>query len=77
MPASRPVRSPCGTLSADSLDLGGEQWQLQKHEADILHRMFGLLRYAADLRHLDLSDHPGLREQVARLGTDPATRNRR
>ncbi|MEV7114390.1 hypothetical protein [Streptomyces anulatus] len=68
---------PRAHLSADSLDLGDEQWQLQKQEADILHRMFGLLRYAADLRHLDLSDHPGLREQVARLDTDPAIRNRR
>ncbi|MFE8916063.1 hypothetical protein [Streptomyces globisporus] len=56
---------------------GDKQWQLQKHEADILHRAFGLPRHAADPRHLDLSDHAELREQVVRLDEDPALRNRR
>ncbi|MFF6931231.1 hypothetical protein [Streptomyces californicus] len=59
------------------MDIGDEKWQFQQHEADILHCMLGLLRYAADPRHLDLSDHPDLRDQVARLYKDPTIRSRR
>lgn len=69
--------NPRAHLSPERLYVGDDQWQFQQHEADILHRMVGLLRYAADPRHLDLSDHPELREQVARLTTDPVVRPRR
>ncbi|MFF4858688.1 hypothetical protein ACFY2N_27795 [Streptomyces rubiginosohelvolus] len=57
--------------------MGDDQYQLQQHEADILHRMLGLLRYAADPRHLDLSDHPDLREKIARLAKNLTKRNPR
>ncbi|MFF0509130.1 hypothetical protein ACFYUH_36870 [Streptomyces fimicarius] len=69
-------KDPRAHLSPERLDLVDERWQLQQHEADILHRMLGLLRYAADPRHLDLSDHPGLRERIARIGQAPTVRNR-
>ncbi|MFJ8848377.1 hypothetical protein ACIRFF_36450 [Streptomyces cyaneofuscatus] len=67
---------PRAHLSADRL-AGDVEWQLQQQQADIVHRMLGLLRYAADPRHLDLSDHPDLRERVANLDQDPAIRSRR
>lgn len=69
--------NPRAHLSPERLDVGDEKWQFQQHEADILHRMLGLLRYAADPRHLDLSDHPDLRDQVARLYKGPTIRTRR
>ncbi|MFJ8870568.1 hypothetical protein ACIRD6_33055 [Streptomyces sp. NPDC102473] len=67
---------PRAHLSPDHLAPGDEEWQLQRQQADILHRMLGLLRYAADPRHLDLSDHPDLLERVANLDYDPAIRTR-
>ncbi|MFE7112884.1 hypothetical protein ACFU98_38560 [Streptomyces sp. NPDC057575] len=54
-------------LSPERDGLDDDQWQLQQQETDILHRMLGLLRYAADPRHLDLSDHPNLHEKIARF----------
>lgn len=69
--------APEAHLSAERQDLGDEKWQLQQQEADILHRMLGLLRYAAEPRHLDLSDHPGLREMIARLDKESQNQNRR
>lgn len=69
--------APQAHLSAERQHLGDEKWQLQQQEADILHRMLGLLRYAADPRHLDLSDHPELRERIARLDKDSQIQNRR
>ncbi|MER7750181.1 hypothetical protein ABT013_33485 [Streptomyces bacillaris] len=69
--------NPRAHLSPDRLGLGDEQWQLRQQQADILHRMLGLLRCAADPRHLDLSDHPELQEQVAQFNKDPVIRNRR
>ncbi|MFD3814348.1 hypothetical protein ACFWRZ_04680 [Streptomyces rubiginosohelvolus] len=68
---------PRAHLGPERLYVGDDQWQLQQHEADILHRMLGLLRYAADPRHLDLSDHPDLRGKIARLVKAPTTRNSR
>ncbi|MGW8988330.1 hypothetical protein ACWGRF_00120 [Streptomyces zhihengii] len=54
-----------------------EDWRSQQHETDILHRMLGLLRYAADPRHLDLSDRPGLRERIAGLDAEFRRHTRR
>ncbi|MGW7587741.1 hypothetical protein [Streptomyces rubiginosohelvolus] len=68
---------PQAHLSPERLYVGDDQYQLQQHEADILHRMLGLLRYAADPRHLDLSDHPDLREKIARLAKNLTKRNPR
>ncbi|MFE3519686.1 hypothetical protein [Streptomyces sp. NPDC059166] len=67
---------PQAHLSPDGLAPGDREWQLQQQQADILHRMLGLLRYAANSRYLDLSDYPDLRERVARLDYDPAIRTR-
>lgn len=68
---------PRAHLSPDRLAPGDEEWQLHQRQADIIHRMLGLLRYAADPRHLNLSDHPDLRELVAHLDQAPAIRTRR
>ncbi|MFG2593894.1 hypothetical protein [Streptomyces sp. NPDC048438] len=69
--------APQAHLSAERQHLGDEKWQLQQQEADILHRMLGLLRYAADPRHLDLSDHPELWQRIARIDKDSQVQNRR
>ncbi|MFD8406035.1 hypothetical protein ACFV1G_15315 [Streptomyces anulatus] len=67
---------PRAHLSVDRLAPGDEDWELHQRQADIVYRMLGLLRHAADPRHLDLSDHPELLELVARLGQDSAIRTR-
>lgn len=68
---------PWAYLNTDRLAPGDEEWQLVQQQGDIVHRMLGLLRYAADPRHLDLSDHPDIRQLVAGLDQDPAIRGRR
>ncbi|PVC82111.1 hypothetical protein [Streptomyces sp. CS014] len=67
---------PWAYLNTDRLAPGDEEWQLVQQQGDIVHRMLGLLRYAADPRHLDLSDYPDLRQRVANL-QDSAIHNRR
>ncbi|MFF4542166.1 hypothetical protein [Streptomyces aureus] len=44
----------------DDGDLDGPDWHWQQQEADILHRLLGLVRYAANPRNIDLSDLPDL-----------------
>jgi hypothetical protein len=69
--------APEDHLCAERDGLGDEEWQLQQQEVDILHRMLGLLRYAADPRHLDLSDHPELCRKIAQLDYESQQHARR
>ncbi|MFI6055435.1 hypothetical protein ACIBCO_35785 [Streptomyces violascens] len=48
-------------------ELGDEKWQLQQQEADIVHRMLGLITYAANPRNIDLTDHPELAATIVQL----------
>ncbi|MFD3641516.1 hypothetical protein [Streptomyces griseus] len=63
--------------STDRSAPGDEEWDFRQRQANIVHRMLGLLRHAADPRNLDLSDHPELRELVAHLDQESAIRPRR
>ncbi|MGA4867212.1 hypothetical protein ACPB9J_31735 [Streptomyces lavendulocolor] len=47
-----------------------EDWRIRQKEAQIAHRMLGLLGHAADPRYVDLSDHPELLKAVRRLCQD-------
>ncbi|MEU5032273.1 hypothetical protein [Streptomyces milbemycinicus] len=65
------------TTLTENLSLGGETWQLRLQEADIVHRMFGLLSHAANPRHIDLSDHPELIERITQLYNESQRQGRR
>ncbi|MEU1555631.1 hypothetical protein AB0G86_44830 [Streptomyces scabiei] len=56
--------------STDDGDPDGPDWHRQQQEADILHRLLGLVRYAANLRNIDLSDHPELADSIRDLHRD-------
>ncbi|WP_157880815.1 hypothetical protein [Streptomyces griseoruber] len=45
-------------------------WHRQQQEADIVHRLLGLVSYAANPRHIDLSDLPALADTVRDLHHD-------
>ncbi|MGW2965110.1 hypothetical protein ACWDGI_42625 [Streptomyces sp. NPDC001220] len=56
--------------STDDGDLDGPDWHWQKQEADLLHRLLGLVRYAANQRNIDLSDLPDLADRIRALHRD-------
>ncbi|MCG7208158.1 hypothetical protein MB828_30855 [Streptomyces arenae] len=54
----------------DGDDPDGPDWHWQQQEADILHRLLGLVRYAASPRNIDLSDLPSLVDAIRVLHRD-------
>lgn len=54
----------------DDGDPDGPDWHRQQQEADILHRLLGLVRYAANPRNIDLSDLPHLADAISDLHRD-------
>ncbi|CAM5693163.1 hypothetical protein ACWGKK_14540 [Streptomyces chartreusis] len=54
----------------DDGDPDGPDWHHQQQEADILHRLLGLVRYAANPRNIDLSDLPQLAHAIGDLHRD-------
>jgi len=54
-------------------------WHRQKQEADILHRLLGLVSFAANPRNIDLSDFPDLVDAIYDLHHDsqPQAKTRR
>uniref|UniRef100_A0AAU2UX87 Uncharacterized protein n=1 Tax=Streptomyces sp. NBC_00003 TaxID=2903608 RepID=A0AAU2UX87_9ACTN len=57
-------------------ELGDEKWQLQQQEADIVHRMLGLITYAANPRNIDLADHPELAATIVQLCAQSQTQSK-
>ncbi|MEU5836404.1 hypothetical protein ABZ820_22420 [Streptomyces diacarni] len=55
-------------------DLEDTSWLLQRAEAELVHRLLGLLGYAANPRNLDLSDHPVLAHELKTLQEELARR---
>lgn len=53
-------------------------WQREKKETDIVHRLLGLISYAANPRNIDLSDLPELARSIADVyaQSQPQTRTR-
>ncbi|WP_369275942.1 hypothetical protein AB5J55_43850 [Streptomyces sp. R11] len=51
-------------------DPDGSVWRRQQQEADILHRLLGLVRYAANPRNIDLSDLPQVSDAIRDLHRD-------
>ncbi|MFE7077381.1 hypothetical protein ACFU96_45605 [Streptomyces sp. NPDC057620] len=45
-------------------------WHRQKQEADLVHRLLGLVGYAANPRNIDLSDLPDLADEISHLQSD-------
>ncbi|MEV5879384.1 hypothetical protein AB0L75_35205 [Streptomyces sp. NPDC052101] len=50
--------------------LNEPDWRRQQQEADIVHRLLGLICYAANLRNIDLSDLPDLADAIFDLHND-------
>ncbi|MGW3698722.1 hypothetical protein ACWECR_39425 [Streptomyces sp. NPDC005056] len=73
----RRCAAPEEHLSAERHGLGDEKWQLEQQETDILHRMLGLLSYAANPRHVDLTDHPELLKRIIHLYDESQQHSRR
>lgn len=42
-------------------------WERQQQEADILHKLLGLINYATNPRNIDLSDFPDLFQEIVRV----------
>lgn len=61
-------RTPSQTT--DDGDLDSPDWHRQQQEADILHRLLGLVRYAANPRNIDLSDRADLADAIRDLHRD-------
>ncbi|OIJ88152.1 hypothetical protein BIV25_37225 [Streptomyces sp. MUSC 14] len=60
--------------------LNDADWQRRQQEADIVHRLLGLIGYAANVRNIELSDLPDLADAVFDLYNDAQqaeARNRR
>ncbi|MGW0095103.1 hypothetical protein ACWDWS_39960 [Streptomyces sp. NPDC003328] len=59
-------------------ELGDPDWQHQRQEADIVHRLLGLLGYAANPRNIELADLPDLADAIYDLYNDSqqATKSR-
>ncbi|MBX9392024.1 hypothetical protein K4749_00015 [Streptomyces sp. TRM72054] len=62
---------------ADDGDPDGTAWHRQQQEADIVHRLLGLVNYAANRRNIDLSDLPDLADAVRDLHHDSQQQARR
>ncbi|MDL5199528.1 hypothetical protein [Streptomyces sp. ALI-76-A] len=54
----------------DAGDLDSPEWHRQQQEADILHRLLGLVRYGANPRNIDLSDLADLADAIRDLHRD-------
>ncbi|MGK5627902.1 hypothetical protein [Streptomyces sp. URMC 123] len=69
--------APPAPVEEDSLD--GPDWHRRQQETDIVHRLLGLIGYAASRRNIDLSDLPDLADAIRDLHADAqqATRTRR
>ncbi|MCQ9132832.1 hypothetical protein [Streptomyces hilarionis] len=50
--------------------LNDHQWQRQQQEADIVHRLLGLMGYAANPRNIELADLPELADAILDLHND-------
>jgi hypothetical protein len=50
--------------------LDDPDWHRQQQEADIVHRLLGLVGYAANPRNIDLSDFPDLARAIVDLQND-------
>jgi hypothetical protein len=48
-------------------DLDDPDWHRQQQEADIVHRLLGLIGYAVNPRNIDLSDLPDLGDAISDL----------
>ncbi|MFF5010566.1 hypothetical protein ACFY3G_48200 [Streptomyces phaeochromogenes] len=62
-----------GNTPQHPVDDGGlddPDWHRQQQEADIVHRLLGLVGYAANPRNIDLSDLPGLADTISNLQSD-------
>lgn len=46
------------------------EWQRQQQEADIVHRLLGLVCYAANSRNIELADLPDLADAISDLYND-------
>ncbi|MGW0885409.1 hypothetical protein [Streptomyces sp. NPDC002671] len=55
-------------LVDDGLD--DANWQRQQQEADIVHRLLGLIGYAANPRNIELTDLPDLADAISDLYND-------
>ncbi|MGW7313158.1 hypothetical protein [Streptomyces sp. NPDC054865] len=64
------LAAPEDYLTAEQRDLGDTQWQIRRAEAEIAHRLLGLVRTAAQGRDIDLSDHPELLVTIRELSAD-------
>ncbi|MEU0646045.1 hypothetical protein [Streptomyces umbrinus] len=54
----------------DDGGLDDPDWHRQQQEADIVHRLLGLVGYAANPRNIDLSDLPDLADAITDLQND-------
>ncbi|MER6047240.1 hypothetical protein ACFC0M_20230 [Streptomyces sp. NPDC056149] len=58
---------PAGPVDEDA---GDPDWHRRQREADIVHRLLGLIGYAANPRNIDLSDLPDLADAIFDLHND-------
>ncbi|MER5227213.1 hypothetical protein [Streptomyces flaveus] len=56
--------------AVDDGGLDDPDWHRQQQEADIVHRLLGLVGYAANPRNIDLSDLPDLADAISDLQND-------
>jgi hypothetical protein len=62
-----------GKDAGESLD--EEKWRQQRAEAELVHRLLGLLGYAARARNVDLSGHEDLARKIVELNKEQMARH--